>query len=58
MESISHLRSVLVNSLNARGQHGEQNLFEELMAHTSCLRNVFNVGPPSAQERRDIEAGR
>jgi len=58
MESISHLRAVLLSSLSPRGlQHGEQQLFDELMAHKTRLLNVFDVGPRDAQEQREIEAG-
>lgn len=58
METISRLRSVLLNSLGSRGlQHGEQELFDELMVHKTRLLHVFDVGPRNTQEQRDIESG-
>ena len=58
MESVSRLRTILLTSLGARGaQHGEQELFDELMVHQPCLQKLFDVGPRSAQEQREIESG-
>ncbi|KAF7966977.1 hypothetical protein HWV62_36310 [Athelia sp. TMB] len=59
MESVSRLRTILLTSLGARGaQHGEQELFDELMVHQQCLQKLFDVGPRSAQEQREIESGK
>ncbi|KAJ7620549.1 nucleoporin Nup186/Nup192/Nup205 [Mycena polygramma] len=59
MESIARLRVVLLNALSGRGvQHGEQELFDELMVHKSCLVNLFDVGPRNPQEQRELESGK
>ena len=59
MESISRLRAVILASLGGRGLHnGEQELFEELMAHRTRLLNVFDVGARNPQQQRDIESGK
>lgn len=58
MESISRLRTILLTSLGARGaQHGEQELFDELMVHQQRLQTLFDVGPRNSQEQREIESG-
>jgi nuclear pore complex protein Nup205 len=58
MESISRLRTILLTSLGSRGaQHGEQELFDELMGHQQCLLKLFDVGARSPQEQREIESG-
>jgi nuclear pore complex protein Nup205 len=58
MEAISHLRATLLASLSGRaGPHGEQELFEELMVCQSSLLSLFNVGPRSQAEQREVEAG-
>ncbi|KAJ7279033.1 hypothetical protein C8J57DRAFT_1434189 [Mycena rebaudengoi] len=50
MESIGRLRLVLLNAIGGRGlQHGEQELFDELMVHKS-RRNP--------QEQRELESGK
>ncbi|KII84114.1 hypothetical protein PLICRDRAFT_702060 [Plicaturopsis crispa FD-325 SS-3] len=59
MESISRLRTALLTSLNPRGpHHGEKELFDELMVHTPRLLALFDVGPRSQQEQREIESGK
>ncbi|KAJ3843324.1 nucleoporin Nup186/Nup192/Nup205 [Lentinula raphanica] len=59
METISHLRTLLITAL---GDHGSQNidqeLFDSLMVHKSRLVNVFNVGDRNPQEQKEIEAGK
>jgi len=58
MESISRLRGVLLSALGSRGlQHGEQELFDELMVNRLHLLNLFDVGPRSMQEQREMESG-
>ena len=61
METIGRLRVVLLNTLqvaSGRGvQHGEQELFDELMVHKSCLLNLFDVGARNPQEQRELESG-
>jgi hypothetical protein len=58
MESIERLRVVLLNVVNGRVIHnGEQELFDELMVHKSALVNLFDVGPRSQQEQRELESG-
>lgn len=56
MESISRLRSVLLNSLSSRG-HGEQELFDELMLHKQRLLELFEVGQNSQQEQQELQSG-
>jgi nuclear pore complex protein Nup205 len=56
MESISRLRSVLLNSLSSRG-HGEQELFDELMLHKQRLIELFEVGQSSQQEQQELQSG-
>jgi nuclear pore complex protein Nup205 len=58
MESISRLRSLLLNALDPRGlQKDEQELFDELMLHKSCLLSLLDVGPRSAQEQNELQSG-
>ncbi|KIJ60466.1 hypothetical protein HYDPIDRAFT_98637 [Hydnomerulius pinastri MD-312] len=57
MDSISRLRNVLATTLSSRG-HGEQELFDELMVHKSRLRELFQVGPCSPQEQRELQSGK
>lgn len=56
MESISRLRSELLTTLSSHG-HGEQELFDELMLQKSRLQNLFDVGPSSPQEQRELQIG-
>ncbi|KAF7345118.1 hypothetical protein MVEN_01675900 [Mycena venus] len=59
METIGRLRLVLLNAIGGRGvQHGEQELFDELMVHKSCLLNLFDVGARNPQEQRELESGK
>jgi hypothetical protein len=58
MESIGRLRLVLLNVIGGRGvQHGEQELFNELMVHKTDLLNLFDVGGRNQQEQRELETG-
>jgi len=60
MESILRLRSTLLTALGSRGvQHGDQELFgvDKLMVHQQRLLKLFDVGPRSSQEQREIKSG-
>ncbi len=58
MASISHLRAVILSSLNSGGdQDGYQEFFEELMAGKQQLINLYNIGPRSPQEQKEVESG-
>lgn len=59
METISRLRAVLLASLSPHGSqnHGEQELFDELMVHQSRLLDLLEVGPRNQQEQRELESG-
>ncbi|KAJ7682921.1 nucleoporin Nup186/Nup192/Nup205 [Mycena rosella] len=57
METIGRLRVVLLNTLNGV-QSGEQDLFDELMVHKSCLVKLFDVGARNTQEQRELESGK
>ncbi|KAG6331906.1 hypothetical protein ID866_7182, partial [Astraeus odoratus] len=57
METISGLRSILLTTISSRG-HGEQELFDELMVHKSRLQDLFDVGPCSPQEQRELQSGK
>ncbi|KAJ7160759.1 nucleoporin Nup186/Nup192/Nup205 [Mycena filopes] len=56
MESIGRLRLILLNIIT--GRHAEQELFDELMVHKSCLLNLFDVGARNQQEQRELESGK
>ncbi|OBZ74918.1 hypothetical protein A0H81_05368, partial [Grifola frondosa] len=59
MASVSQLRSILPSIFSARGlQDGEQEFFEELMAHKPHLVNLYDVGPRNPQEQRELESGK
>ncbi|KAH9929472.1 nucleoporin Nup186/Nup192/Nup205 [Fomitopsis serialis] len=54
LASVTQLRTLLLSALSPRGlQNGEQEFFEELMAHKPLLTNLYDVGPRNAQEQRD-----
>ncbi|KAH7909315.1 nucleoporin Nup186/Nup192/Nup205 [Hygrophoropsis aurantiaca] len=57
MESISQLRNILSSTLSSRG-HGEQDLFDELMAHQPQLVALYDVGASSQQEQRELQSGK
>lgn len=58
MASVTHLRAVILSTLNSPdSQDGNQQFFEELMSHKQNLSNLFNVGPRSPQEQRELESG-
>ncbi|EMD35026.1 hypothetical protein CERSUDRAFT_125016 [Gelatoporia subvermispora B] len=59
MASLAHLRTLILSAFRGRGlQNGEQEFFEELMAHKPQLVNLFDVGPRSPQEQREVETGK
>ncbi|KAJ7079559.1 nucleoporin Nup186/Nup192/Nup205 [Mycena belliarum] len=59
METIGRLRVVLLNALSGHViQHGEQELFNELMVHKSCLVKLSDVGARNPQEQRELESGK
>ena len=58
MASVSRLREVLSAAFSLRGlPNGEQEFFEELMAHRPQLVNLYDVGPRNPQEQRELESG-
>ena len=58
MSSVSRLRAILSTAFSARGlSNGEQEFFEELMAHKPQLVNLYDVGPRNPQEQRELESG-
>lgn len=58
MDSISRLREALLHALTGRiAPHGEQDIFDELMVHKSRLLQVFDVGPRSSQQQKELESG-
>ncbi|KAI0830134.1 nucleoporin Nup186/Nup192/Nup205 [Trametes gibbosa] len=57
MASVSRLRAVLESAFSSRGlPNGEQELFEELMAHRPQLVQLYDVGPRNPQEQRELES--
>ncbi|KAK7055118.1 nucleoporin Nup186/Nup192/Nup205 [Favolaschia claudopus] len=58
METIDRLRSVLLNVVGRGVQHGEHELFDELMVHKPCLLNLFDLGARNPQEQRELESGK
>lgn len=58
MQAISRLRELLVKVLDTGLlDHGEQELFDELMVQKPRLLRLFNVGPRNAAEQKEIESG-
>ncbi len=58
MSSVSRLQAVLSSAFSSRGlPNGEQEFFEELMAHRPQLANLYDVGPRNPQEQRELESG-
>ncbi|KAI0351635.1 hypothetical protein OH77DRAFT_1429461 [Trametes cingulata] len=59
MASVARLRAILQSAFSSRGlPHGEQEFFEELMAHKPQLVNLYDVGPRNPQEQRELESGK
>ena len=58
MASASRLRAILSFAFSSNGlPNGEQEFFEELMAHRPQLVNLYDVGPRNPQEQRELESG-
>ncbi|CAK5271462.1 unnamed protein product [Mycena citricolor] len=55
METISRLRVLLMRAF--AGEGGEE-VMDELMAHKTCLLNLFEVGGRSAAEQKELEGGK
>ncbi|KAI0324921.1 hypothetical protein GY45DRAFT_1331027 [Cubamyces sp. BRFM 1775] len=59
MASVSRLRAILQSAFGPRGlPNGEQELFEQLMAHRPQLVDLYDVGPRNPQEQRELESGK
>jgi len=58
MESLSRLRSILLTTLEPQNNNvDEQELFDLLVLHRRNLINLFDVSPPSDDERRELQSG-
>jgi nuclear pore complex protein Nup205 len=57
MESLTRLRSLLLNALEAQNAIDEQELFDLLVLHRRNLVNLFNTKPPSEDERKELQSG-
>lgn len=58
METISRLRTALINLVGTRGRQDDvQELFDELVVHKKQLLNLFDVGSRSQTEQREVESG-
>ena len=58
MQSVSRLRELLVTVLDTGLlDHGEQELFDELMVQKPRLLRLLDVGPRNAAEQKEIESG-
>ena len=58
MASAATLRTLLLSVFSPRGlQNGEQEFFEELMAHKPQLVILYDVGARNSQEQRELESG-
>jgi hypothetical protein len=57
MESLPRLRSNLLTTLDPQNNIDEQELFDLLVLHRRNLINLFDVNPPSEQERRELQSG-
>lgn len=58
MTSLSDLRTILISALSERGlKNGEQEFFEELLAHKSLLAKFYDVGSPNPQEKKELQSG-
>jgi nuclear pore complex protein Nup205 len=57
MESLPRLRSILLTTLDPQNNIDEQELFDLLVLHRRNLINLFDVNPPSDDERRELQSG-
>ncbi|KAH9064457.1 nucleoporin Nup186/Nup192/Nup205 [Lactarius vividus] len=58
MESLPRLRSILLTTLEPQNNIDEQELFDLLVLHRRNLINLFDVSPPSEDERRELQSGK
>jgi nuclear pore complex protein Nup205 len=59
MNAIHRLRDVLQRVLaSPDASHNAQGLFDELMVQKAQLLKLFDVGPRSTQEQKEIESGK
>ncbi|KAI0289640.1 nucleoporin Nup186/Nup192/Nup205 [Russula brevipes] len=58
MESLIRLRSALHGTLEAQNAVDEQELFDLLVLHRHDLVNLFDVKPPSEDERKELQSGK
>ncbi|KAI0317152.1 nucleoporin Nup186/Nup192/Nup205 [Amylostereum chailletii] len=58
MAPVSHLRSLLQGVLNTGVASDEQELFDLLLVHRPSLTALFDVGPPSEAERKELQSGK
>ncbi|KAL1938972.1 hypothetical protein VTO73DRAFT_11125 [Trametes versicolor] len=59
MASVSRLRAILQSAFGSRGlPNGEQEFFEELMAHKPQLVNLCDIGARNPQEQRELQTGK
>ncbi|KAH9922299.1 nucleoporin Nup186/Nup192/Nup205 [Epithele typhae] len=59
MASVSRLRAALASVTSSQGlPNGEQEFFEELMAHRQSLIELCVVGPRKPEEQRELDSGK
>jgi nuclear pore complex protein Nup205 len=57
MESLVRLRSILLGALEAQNSIDERELFDLLVLHRRNLVNLFDIQPPSEDERKELQSG-
>lgn len=58
MASLSRLRAILLSTLNSpNNEDGHQEFFEQLMLNRAQLVKLYDIGPRSSQEQREVESG-
>ncbi|KAI0297000.1 nucleoporin Nup186/Nup192/Nup205 [Multifurca ochricompacta] len=57
MQSLTRLRSVLLATLEPQSSIDEQELFDLLISHRRDLVNLFDMGSPSEQEKKELQTG-
>ena len=59
MDTMHRLRDVLSRALaSPDDSHNAQELFDQLMVQKGLLLKLFDVGPRSPKEQREIESGK
>ncbi|KAH9982000.1 nucleoporin Nup186/Nup192/Nup205 [Russula compacta] len=58
MESLTRLRSALLGTLEAQNAIDEQQLFDLLVLYRRNLLNLFDMKPPSEDERKELQSGK